>query len=374
MSAMELPPITVLESAASQDAPPDSASHPGLPGTSSSSPQLPSTRPGFGYTGPTRQSSSVTPGIRLASSADSQVTVPRPTAPSTVTSGALDTPSPPASPRAFHGYKEEDIKKGKKNSQEVKDKYLKLEQEMSVSTDSSEEVAYTVSSSPRSSSPAPPGSSLRRATVLDCLASPRRAPPATPGLLPPSTPSCPAGPEKKKAMAVKRVQTWRKRQELKKKEEAMRKKEEARKKREEMKEQRKIEAEREKELDREREEVLDKEEGHSGASSDTSEEAEVTTSWREDKPWGSMGKTSFYEHKKKVTAVLEEYALQDQMDLVMSLAAARSMPTLTCPLTKEKLRIAVSTASYSEFLSSRSVWTITMEDAGAHLLFPGWRP
>ena len=189
----------------------------------------------------------------------------------------------------------------------MKEKYLKLEQDMSVSSDSSKEVAYTVSSSPRSSSPAPLGSSLRRATVLDCLASPRRtAPPATPGLLPPSTPSCPAGPEKKRAMAVKRVQTWRKRQELKKEQEAMRKKEEAKKKYEEIKEQRKIEAEREKELDREREEVLDKEEGHSGASTDTSEEEEVTTSWREDKPWGSMGKTYFYLYKKKVTAVLEE--------------------------------------------------------------------
>ena len=40
------------------------------------------------------------------------------------------------------------------------------------------------------------------------------------------------------------------------------------------------------------------------------------------------------------------------MDLVMSLAAARSTPTLACPLTKEKLRLYVSTASYSDFLSS----------------------
>ena len=85
MSAMELPPLTVLKSAASQGAPPDPASQLDLPGTSSSSQQLPSTRPGFGYTGPTMKSSTVTPGIRLASSADSPVTAPRPTAPSTVT-------------------------------------------------------------------------------------------------------------------------------------------------------------------------------------------------------------------------------------------------------------------------------------------------
>ena len=82
------------------------------------------------------------------------------------------------------------------------------------------------------------------------------------------------------------------------------------------------------------------------------QEEHVTTSWTAETPYGAMAKTVFRDYKVKIAALLQQYPLQEQMDLIMNLAAARSLPTLKCPLKQEKMRMTISRSDLSKFLQS----------------------
>ena len=232
--------------------------------------------------------------------------------------------------------------------------------------------ARSPSHAARSSSP--PDSSLRCVTVLDCPSSPRRARSSSkkrhsPGSLPPTTPvskpysaKCPRGPAKSR---LERVNTFRMKKRLEREEEEERLKEERKQERyEEIKELVRLERERRKQeaelMAREAAELV----GEEGMVLDEGEELpqvedvsmeqqeHVTTSWTAETPYGAMAKTSFRDSKVKIAALLQQYPLQEQMDLMMNLAAARSLPTLKCPLNKQKMRMTVSRSDLLMFLQS----------------------
>ena len=239
------------------------------------------------------------------------------------------------------------------------------------------------SSSPLSRSPppavrssSPPGSSLRRARSSSKK---RHSPPSPPrsgspeaarqaGSLPPATPvskpssaKCPRGPAKSR---LERVNAFRKKKRLEREEEEERQREVRKQERmEEIKELVRLERERRKreaelmareaaELVGEEGMVLDEEEELPQVEDVPVNQEHMTTSWTAENPYGAMAKTSFRDCKVKLAALLQQYPLQEQMDLIMNLAAARSLPTLKCPLNQQKMRMIVSHSDLSKFLKS----------------------
>ena len=315
---------------------------------------------------------------------------PRLKAPCTVTSGDLAAappltppsppPPPPPSPSAgsiaepeltlelLAGFRSDEIEDMLTIKEQYSTKLEGGEDAMSVSSIPSQEYfedscVLDTSSSParrlqllnRSSSS--PGSSLRRVTYMDCLSPPRRArPAAAPGLLPSCSPAAPVKAASSPPDTVeksgpipreKRVQTCRARKRLQREEEQDRVYEEREKVARQEMEKRKKQAE----MAREAAEVMEQE----GAVLSEGEEEQqqlLKTSWTEDRPYGGMSKSNFYSYKNKMLMLLQKHPLQEQMDLVMHLAATRSQPTSRCPIRQEKMRITVSRSALSKFLES----------------------
>ena len=167
----------------------------------------------------------------------------------------------------------------------------------------------------------------------------------------PSSAKCPRGPAKSN---LERQATYRRRKRLEREEEEERLRDE--RKKQGSLERRVSEAE----LTREAAELVEEQglvldEGEELPQVEdvpVNQEEHVTTSWTAETPYGAMGKTSFRDHKIKMAALLQQYPLQEQMDLIMNLAAARSLPTLKCPLNQEKMRMIVSHSDLSKFLKS----------------------
>jgi hypothetical protein len=178
----------------------------------------------------------------------------------------------------------------------------------------------------------------------------------------PYSAKCPRGPAKSR---LERVNTFRMKKRLEREEEEESLKEVRKQERmEEIKELVRLERERRKQeaelMAREAAELV----GEEGMVLDEGEELpqvedvsmeqeeHVTTSWTAETPYGAMARTSFRDSKVKIAALLQQYPLQEQMDLMMNLAAARSLPTLKCPLNKQKMRMTVSRSDLLMFLQS----------------------
>ena len=158
----------------------------------------------------------------------------------------------------------------------------------------------------------------------------------------PSSVKCPPGPAKSR---LERVRTCREKKRLEREEKNERMLEER-------KELGRLERERrrqELELSREAAEVVE-EEGKVDVSMEQDEH--VATSWTAETPYGAMGKTTFYDYRNKLAALLQKYPVQEQIDLMMNMAAARSLPTLECPLQQKKMRMTVSGGDLSKFLKT----------------------
>ena len=169
----------------------------------------------------------------------------------------------------------------------------------------------------------------------------------------PSSAKCPPGPAKSN---LERQATYRRKKRLEREEEEERL-------RDKRKELGRLERERrvgEAELTREAAELVEEQglvldEGEELPQVEditVNQEEHVTTSWTAENPYGTMAKTSFHDCKVKLAALLQQYPLQEQMDLIMNLAAARSLPTLKCPLNQQKMRMIVSHSDLSMFLKS----------------------
>jgi hypothetical protein len=89
------------------------------------------------------------------------------------------------------------------------------------------------------------------------------------------------------------------------------------------------------------------------ATGEAMEEEQEATSRAPGRPRGSLSDRSYYRYRAKVLEVLARYRLPEQMELVLCLAAAFSLPSLPTPLRAAKLLLHISGSALQQYLSGR---------------------
>ena len=83
------------------------------------------------------------------------------------------------------------------------------------------------------------------------------------------------------------------------------------------------------------------------------EEEKESSSFTPETPWGKMAKTTFYRKKKSLVALLLKFPVQEQLELVMSVAGLASLPRQRCPIRPNKTRFSISATHLSQFFEGK---------------------
>ena len=68
-----------------------------------------------------------------------------------------------------------------------------------------------------------------------------------------------------------------------------------------------------------------------------------------------MSRTTFWRKKKSMTALLLKFPVQEQLELVMSVAGRASLPRQRCPIRTDKTRFSISATHLSQFFEGKYV-------------------